>query len=65
MAFGTALRTLGVAAFLGLNAKEVQADKPLTLDSNDVQIARSVTIYRDTYGVPHVFGPTDASCVFG
>ncbi len=29
------------------------------------QIARSVTIYRDTYGVPHVFGPTDASCVFG
>jgi penicillin amidase len=28
-------------------------------------LARSVTIYRDTYGVPHVFGPTDASCVFG
>jgi acyl-homoserine-lactone acylase len=29
------------------------------------QIARSVTIYRDEYGVPHVFGPTDASVVFG
>jgi acyl-homoserine-lactone acylase len=29
------------------------------------QLARSVTIYRDTYGVPHVFGATDASCVFG
>lgn len=29
------------------------------------EIARSVTIYRDTYGVPHVFGPTDAACVFG
>jgi|SRR5437868_1260585 len=29
------------------------------------RIARSVTIYRDTYGVPHVYGPTDASCVFG
>ena len=29
------------------------------------KIARSVTIYRDTYGVPHVYGPTDASCVFG
>jgi penicillin amidase len=28
-------------------------------------LARSVTIYRDTYGVPHVYGPTDASCVFG
>ncbi|HEY9420231.1 MAG TPA: penicillin acylase family protein, partial [Thermoanaerobaculia bacterium] len=28
-------------------------------------MARSVTIYRDTYGVPHVFGRTDASVVFG
>jgi acyl-homoserine lactone acylase PvdQ len=29
------------------------------------KIARSVTIYRDSYGVPHVYGPTDVSCVFG
>jgi penicillin amidase len=29
------------------------------------KLAREVTIYRDTYGVPHVYGPTDASCVFG
>ncbi|HSE38301.1 MAG TPA: penicillin acylase family protein, partial [Blastocatellia bacterium] len=29
------------------------------------KIARSVTIYRDNYGVPHIYGPTDASCVFG
>ena len=29
------------------------------------QLARTVTIYRDTYGVPHVFGRTDASTVFG
>jgi acyl-homoserine-lactone acylase len=28
-------------------------------------MARSVTIYRDTYGVPHVYGPTDASVVYG
>src|ERR1700731_3915506 len=28
-------------------------------------VARSVTIYRDTYGVPHIYGPTDAACVFG
>ncbi|MEO6193626.1 MAG: penicillin acylase family protein [Thermoanaerobaculia bacterium] len=28
-------------------------------------MARSVTIYRDTYGVPHIYGPTDASVVFG
>ncbi|HEY0514320.1 MAG TPA: penicillin acylase family protein [Thermoanaerobaculia bacterium] len=29
------------------------------------EIARSVTIYRDSYGVPHVYGPTDVSVVFG
>jgi acyl-homoserine lactone acylase PvdQ len=29
------------------------------------QLASSVTIYRDTYGVPHVFGRTDASTMFG
>lgn len=29
------------------------------------EMARSVTIYRDTYGIPHIFGPTDASVVFG
>ncbi|HEY6403599.1 MAG TPA: penicillin acylase family protein [Blastocatellia bacterium] len=29
------------------------------------KIARSVTIYRDTWGTPHVYGPTDASVIFG
>ncbi len=29
------------------------------------QLARQVTIYRDAYGVPHVYGATDAACVFG
>lgn len=28
-------------------------------------IAQTVTIERDSFGVPHVSGPTDASCVFG
>src|SRR5262245_62791057 len=28
-------------------------------------LAKDVTIYRGTYGVPHVFGRTDASTVFG
>lgn len=28
-------------------------------------LARTVTIYRDGFGVPHVFGPTDEACVFG
>src|SRR5262245_50822998 len=29
------------------------------------KIAGTVTIYRDQYGVPHIYGPTDASAVFG
>src|SRR5262249_35793229 len=29
------------------------------------KIARTVTIYRDAYGVPHIYAPTDAACVFG
>lgn len=32
---------------------------------SDEKTARQVTIYRDTYGVPHVFGKTDATTVFG
>jgi acyl-homoserine-lactone acylase len=28
-------------------------------------LARSVTIYRDTYGVPHIYAKTDAAVVFG
>jgi acyl-homoserine-lactone acylase len=28
-------------------------------------MAKSVTIYRDSYGVPHVYGATDAGVVFG
>jgi acyl-homoserine lactone acylase PvdQ len=29
------------------------------------KIAGSVTIYRDVWGTPHVYGPTDASVIFG
>lgn len=29
------------------------------------EIAREVTVHRDEWGVPHVYGPTDASVVFG
>jgi acyl-homoserine lactone acylase PvdQ len=29
------------------------------------RLANSVTIIRDRYGVPHIYGPTDASVVFG
>ena len=34
-------------------------------NANAARLAKTVTIYRDTYGVPHVFGRTDASTVFG
>jgi acyl-homoserine lactone acylase PvdQ len=28
-------------------------------------VARTITIYRDRWGVPHVYGPTDYSVMFG
>src|SRR5262245_62576240 len=34
-------------------------------DPKAEKLASSVTIYRDSFGVPHVFGKTDASVVFG
>lgn len=34
-------------------------------ETSGAKLARSVTIYRDTYGVPHIYGSTDASVVFG
>lgn len=41
------------------------AQQPSKTPSSMHQLAQTVTIYRDTYGVPHVFGRTDASTVFG
>src|SRR5689334_11893889 len=38
---------------------------PLLAATPEEQLARSVTIYRDTYGVPHIFAKTDAGAVFG
>jgi acyl-homoserine lactone acylase PvdQ len=43
----------------------VCAQKASRSDNNSERFAREVTIYRDVYGVPHVFGQTDASTVFG
>ena len=48
---------------------ETPQTRPFNHDSQALaraeQMARSVTIYRDRYGVPHVYGPTDAACIFG
>lgn len=45
----------GLALFQATPAAEPNLEK----------LARSVTIYRDSFGVPPVYGSTDASCVFG
>jgi penicillin amidase len=55
---------LKLVPFLSLLAFGVFACAPV-LAAGPEAMARSVTIYRDTYGVPHVYGPTDASAVFG
>ena len=51
--------TLPLYAFLAALGVSASAATPPAL------IAKSITIYRDNYGVPHVYGPTDASCIFG
>jgi acyl-homoserine-lactone acylase len=47
------------------HAPAVAKLRPAGTDDSLASLARTVTIYRDTYGVPHVFGRTDASTVFG
>src|SRR5688500_1668846 len=53
------LRALAVAAGL------IFLSAPGARDSPTDDLAARVTIYRDTYGIPHVFGETDASTMFG
>ena len=43
----------------------VLASPPAWPQAGGVNLARQVTIYRDIYGIPHVFGRTDAAAVFG
>ncbi len=53
-----------VAAFFFCHTNAFAQPQKKSTDAAE-SLARSVTIYRDTYGVPHVFGRTDASTVFG
>lgn len=57
----------GVCLFVivALLAPAAQAkDQPAaTIDAE--QLAKSVTIYRDGFGTPHIDGPTDESVIFG
>ena len=43
----------------------VMTGRHLKQRARSAALAKSVTIERDTFGVPHVYGPTDAACVFG
>ncbi|MGD2153926.1 MAG: penicillin acylase family protein, partial [Gemmatimonadales bacterium] len=54
-----AAATLAVAA---VSWTCLQEEKP---QQDPEALARSVTIYRDVYGVPHIYGPSDASVIFG
>jgi len=51
---------------LGLTATAAAQSRPSRAEvSRWERQARNVTIYRDTYGVPHVHGRTDADAMFG
>src|SRR6201988_3107783 len=54
-----------VVAHLQNRVNKAQPSKMSRMNDSLEDLARTVTIYRDTYGVPHVFGRTDASPVFG
>lgn len=56
--------TVVIVAMIALISTSVPA-RASAPSAKAVKIANTVTIYRDAYGVPHVYGPTDASCVFG
>ncbi len=60
---------LAIALITALVASPVQAQEAPFPGGGDPApweaMAQTVTIYRDTWGVPHIFGPTDASVMFG
>src|SRR4051812_27142023 len=41
------------------------AGQPVLSGAESAGMARSITIYRDRYGVPHVDAPTDEAAIFG
>src|SRR5258708_5708593 len=62
-----ALFASAVLGALLVGSSLATADKS-TADDTGVraaEMARTVTIFRDSYGVPHVYGTTDAACAFG
>jgi acyl-homoserine-lactone acylase len=54
-------RFLGFIALVSIAGTQTSA----RADDRSAALAKSVTIRRDHFGVPHVYAPTDAGCVFG
>ncbi|MBI3853815.1 MAG: penicillin acylase family protein [Verrucomicrobia bacterium] len=58
------LLTVWFAVVAGL-LNPVHASESASPSIDAAAFARSVTIYRDQYGMPHIDGPTDESVIFG
>jgi acyl-homoserine-lactone acylase len=59
------LQPLSAAIILAMLTTAPGSGRPAVDQPQEASMERSVTIYRDTYGVPHIYGPTDASVVLG
>ncbi len=55
---------IGTLVIVMIGCAQEKSGGQLALERME-KMAKSVTIYRDTYGVPHIFGPTDAGVIFG
>ena len=55
---------LFAAAVAGCSIPDARSADPAR-DADAEALAASITIYRDAFGVPHIYGPTDASVIFG
>src|SRR5262245_50750053 len=62
----TLIRMAAFAALLIALVTQAPLSRDAVAQSNALEkMAGSVTIYRDNWGVPHVYGPTDMSVIFG
>src|SRR5437870_1834876 len=56
---------LSALLLAGQLAAVYTSDEPSAAGLDPAVLARSVTIHRDRFGVPHIDGPTDESVIFG
>jgi len=54
-----------LAVVLTMSVATGRASEPSAEQQRMEKMSQSVTISRDEWGVPHIYGPTDASCAFG